>query len=261
MKFNGQIAVIVKDSFGCIHLYKKKSKAPADLNQYIDYIRLLEGKLKHRLIKSFVINQNEVKAQYIWSSYIWRNDLNAEISPNHQKYIKFLSENRKNIKFIGPYKSMRKKALHLCDRGHEWTIQPLKVKNGEICSQCKMKIKESEGSKIITEVLTSNKIEFVKEVSLTRFGYNRDLRLDFVICQNNYPLFAIEFNGIQHYKHLKSQYFGGYKGAKERILRDKIKREYCWEMGLPIVDIPYSDTKDQIQSTVLYFLSLFEILT
>lgn len=48
------------------------------------------------------------------------------------------------------------------------------------------------GAKFITNLLASKNIEFVKEVSLKSFSYDRDLRLDFLICQNKIPLFVIE---------------------------------------------------------------------
>jgi hypothetical protein len=257
MKFNGQIIYFVKDGCGCIHLYKKKSKAQAKLEQYMDYIQSLETKFGDKLIRSFVFNQEDNK--YIWGSSVWRTNLNKSISLHHQKHITYLEENRKEIMFIGPYKSMQTKGLHLCCYGHEWLISPNKVQNGETCPHCKKKYRESNGAKYITELLVANKIEFIKEVPLNRFNHEMDLRLDFVICQNNYPLFAIEFNGIQHYKPIKSDFFGGYKGFKERKKRDRIKREYCWSIGLPVVDIPYSETDEQIEETVLYFLRLFEL--
>lgn len=260
MKFNGKIIFFVKDSFGCIHFHKKKSKGPAKLEQYLKYIQLIEKEIGNRLIKSYIFSQEVKNGKYIWGSSVWRTDLDEKIYPNQQKYITFLAENRKDIKFIGPYKSMQTKGLHLCCHGHEWLIKPIKVKNGETCPRCKKMNRESNGEKYITELLVANNIEFIKEVSLTRFGHEQDLRLDFVICQNNFPLFAIEYNGVQHYKPIRSAFFGGYEATRERLARDRIKRSFCWKVGLPIVDIPYTETENQIEETVLYFLRLFELI-
>lgn len=260
INFRGKILFFARDHLNNIQLYKKQSKGVVTLEQYIEYIQLLEKQLGHRLIKSFVMNQDDKKRKYIWCSKVWRTDLNERISPNHQKYITFLEEKRKDVIFIGPYKSMRTRGLHLCNYGHEWLIQPIKVKNGETCPKCKKKFRESKGAKYITELLVQNEIEFIKEVSLTHFGHKDDLRLDFLICQNNHPLFVIEFNGIQHYKALKSKFFSGYKGWKERRLRDWKKRNHCWKIGLPVVDIPYTETEEQIQETIYYFLNLFELI-
>lgn len=122
------------------------------------------------------------------------------------------------------------------------------------------KIKESNGAKYITKILKDNRIEFIKEVSLKQFGSDRDLRLDFLICQNNFPLFAIEYNGIQHYRTLKTAYFGGHNGRIKRRANDRVKRNFCWNLGIPIIDIPYTENEEQIQETILYFLDLFELI-
>lgn len=260
LKFKGQIIFFVKDHFGCIHLYKKNAKAPASLEQYKEYIQSLEKELGNsNLVKLFIVNKEENNRKYIWSSNVWRAGLNENISPNHQKYITFLEENRKDLLFIGPYKSMRTKSLHLCSHGHEWRIQPSKVKDGETCSKCKKKIWESHGAKYITELLVAHGIEFIKEVPLSSFGHEQDLRLDFVVCKNNYPVFVIEFHGVQHYRPIRNAFFGGYEGFRKRKIRDKIKRDFCWEIGLPVIDIPYSDTEEQIDGTLHYFLCLFEL--
>lgn len=260
MKFEGKILFYVKDTYNCVHIYKKKSKGPAEIEKYQEYIDRLKEELKDKLVKAFIVKHEEGSNTYIRCTDTWRTDLKETISPNHQKYINFLSENREDIRFVGPYKAMRRKGLHLCSRGHEWVIEPIKVKRGETCSHCKKKVRESNGAKFITNLLASQKIEFIKEVSMKTFGCDRDFRLDFVICQNNFPLFVIEFNGIQHYKYMRSEYFGGFKGSRERMKRDRIKREFCWSLGLPVIDIPYTETEEQISNTVLYFLKLYELI-
>ncbi|EJR45089.1 hypothetical protein IIM_05051 [Bacillus cereus VD107] len=261
MVFRGKIILLVKDRYGCIHFYKKKSREPAELNQYIEYVQTLEERNDYNLIQSYVINKEDNSSKYIWCSHLLREEIDVKISANHQKYIEYLAMNRQDITFIGPYKSMKTKGLHLCFRGHEWRIAPNKVKkDGENCPNCKKKYKESNGAKLITELLIKHKITFTKELSLKTLGFEHDFRMDFVVCQNKYPLFVIEYNGIQHYKYMKSEYFGGFKGSRERMLRDKIKRNFCWGIGLPVIDIPYSETDEQIKETLLYFLNLYELI-
>lgn len=260
MEFRGLILLLVKDQFDCLHLYKKKSKAVASIEQYKDYINKLEDQLGNALVKSYIVNLDDDIHRYLWCSNVWRPELSDKISPNHQKYINFLTENRKDIKFIGPYKGMSKNGLHLCNRGHEWRTQPIKIKKGEVCLKCQKRLKRvSNGEELVSAILEKNKIEFIREVNMERLGYEYKLRLDFVVCQNKIPLFAIEYNGIQHYKYLRSKYFGGYQGARELRKRDKGKREFCWKIGLPVIDIPYSESEEQVEKTVLFFLELFEI--
>jgi hypothetical protein len=260
MQFKGQISYFIKDRYDCIFYHKKNSKARASLEQYLEHIQLLEKEWGAALIKSYIINHEDIDKKYIWCSNIWRTDLNQNISTNHQKYITHLFENYKELKFIGPYKSMRTKGLHLCRFGHEWLIPPIKVKHGEKCPKCKIKT-SSNGEKYISQILVDNNVEFLREVPLNRFGLEQTLRIDFLVCQNNFPLFVIEFNGVQHFRVIKSDYFGGYQEYRKRKQRDKIKRDYCWGIGLPVVDIPYSETDEQIEETVLYFLRLFELIS
>lgn len=40
----------------------------------------------------------------------------------------------------------------------------------------------------------------MKQVLTFGVPVEQEFRLNFLICQNNFPLFAIELNGIQHYK-------------------------------------------------------------
>ncbi|MGX5705874.1 DUF2726 domain-containing protein [Bacillus cereus] len=261
MVFRGKIILLVKDNYGCIHFYKKKSREPAELTQYKKYLQKLENKKDIQLIQSYVINKENGGSKYVWCSNIIRKEIDENISPNHQKYIDYLAKNRSDITFIGPYKSMRTKGVHVCFRGHEWKVAPIKIKkDGENCPTCSRSYKESYGAEFITHFLIKNDIVFIKELSLKKLGFEYDYRMDFVVCQGKYPLFVIEYNGIQHYKYMKSEYFGGFKGSRKRMLRDKIKRNFCWGIGLPVVDIPYSETNNQIEETIIYFLKLYELI-
>lgn len=258
--FKGQIIYFLKDKYGCIHMAKRNSKSAAKLEKYTDFVESLKKKWKSDFIKAYVVNLEEQHKPYVWSSNIWRKDLPSTIKGNHKIHNLFLEENRQDVIFIGPYKNKKTKGLHLCSNGHEWLEQPLKVRNGATCPKCKRKSKESKGVKYITKLLADKKVEFIKEVSLDRLGHDSKKRLDFLVCKNHYPLFAIEFNGIQHYKLIRNDFFGSYKGHKNRNTSDKIKREFCWSVGLPVIDIPYTETEEQIKETIYYFLDLFNAL-
>ena len=215
--------------------------------------------MKNKFIKAYVINFDTPQSTYVWSTSDHITKQSERISPNHQKYLNFLKKNRKDISFTGQYKAMRTKGMHLCSKGHEWFIQPIHVKRGATCPKCQKKIRDSHGAKFITKLLEKKRIEFVKEFNLKRFGTNRDLFLDFLVCKNHYPLFVIEFNGKQHYYPQRSAFFGGYSGHSERKKRDWIKRKECWSMGLPVIDIPYTESEEQIEYTINYFLEIYKI--
>lgn len=242
-----------------LKFFKKKSKNPATLETYIKYIEHLKEEYGEALAKVYIVKTEDV-IEYVWCSETWRDNLNKVISPNHQKYLDFLQEHRSDLTFIGPYRRKRSKDLHLCKFGHEWNAAPIDIMKGATCPYCARKNRESNGAKLITELLANRNIEFIKEVSLKRFSFDRDLRFDFLICKNNFPLFAIEYHGIQHYKNLKSKHFGGPRAFKDRKERDSAKKAIAEQNGLPILEIPYTFTDEQIEVEIHKYLKLFELV-
>lgn len=39
--------------------------------------------------------------------------------------------------------------------------------------------------------------------------------------------------------------------------RDKIKRVQSWKAGIPLIEIPYTEGENEIESTIEYFLGLY----
>ena len=63
---------------------------------------------------------------------------------------------------------------------------------------------------------------------------------DFAVFDDSGNLdFLIEYQGIQHYQ-AKSK-FGGSKGLYQQQYNDNLKRRFCMEHGITLVEIPYSD--------------------
>ena len=257
MKFHGCIIFITYERKR-LRVFKKKTQNPATLETYIKYIENIKAEYGDALAKVYIVKTAD-EVEYVWCSDNWRDYLSKVISPNHQKYLNFLQEQRTDLTFIGPYRSKRSKDFHLCKFGHEWKVAPIDIMKGATCPYCSRKNRESKGAKLITELLATRNIEFIKEVSLKRFSFDRDLRFDFLICKNNFPLFAIEYHGIQHYKNLKSKHFGGPTAFKDRKDRDNDKREVAEQNGLPLLEIPYKYTNEQIEVEVQKYLHLFEL--
>jgi hypothetical protein len=72
------------------------------------------------------------------------------------------------------------------------------------------------------------------------------LQLDIFIP--SYSL-AIEYNGIQHYYH--NSLFGDFK---EQQKRDEIKRQYCAQKNIHLIEIPYSWKYDRSRLLVFAFI-------
>ena len=62
------------------------------------------------------------------------------------------------------------------------------------------------------------------------------LKCDFFLPKHNV---VIEFNGIQHYE--LREHFGGEEGLNRTQNSDKLKRKFCIENQIKLLEIKYSD--------------------
>lgn len=99
------------------------------------------------------------------------------------------------------------------------------------CPSCK----ESKGEKIISEFLKENKIEFIRQKTFKNCKYKSLLFFDFYLPLSN---ICIEYDGRQHYESI--DFFGGEKGLKENVKRDKIKNKYCKNNNIKLIRIKYN---------------------
>ena len=120
-----------------------------------------------------------------------------------------------------------------CPEGHEWKAKIASRTEGKGCPFCA----SSKGEKAIKEHLESWKIEYISQYKFVDCRNVRPLPFDFVLFKDNKPLAAIEFQGRQHY--LVVEYFGGESGHKQVKMRDKIKKEYCSQNNIPLLEIKY----------------------
>ena len=99
----------------------------------------------------------------------------------------------------------------------------------------------SKGEYIIDQILTKKGIDFIKEYSFDdcRSNKNYKLRFDFAIFKENTLHCLIEYQGIQHYK--PNTEFDIHESLEERQSRDNIKRKYCLDNKIKLIEIPYTD--------------------
>lgn len=99
-------------------------------------------------------------------------------------------------------------------------------------------IGSSLGEAIIEETLDELGLSYKREVEfedqVTEKGGK--MRFDFGIYQKEKLLLLIEFQGEQHYNHMKDS-FGDY----QRTVTDPAKKIYCKEKNIPLVEIKFSD--------------------
>ena len=98
---------------------------------------------------------------------------------------------------------------------------------------------KSAGEAIIEVLLREADIEFKQQYTFEECVSNKNypLYFDFAIFKNNKLHCLIEFQGQQHYKEISS--FS--ETLADRIERDEIKRKYCKNNGISLIEIPYTD--------------------
>ena len=109
----------------------------------------------------------------------------------------------------------------------------LKRHNTESCGCI---LNRSKGETKIKALLEKHQIAYNREIKFdTLIGAGkRHLRFDFGIYNENQILYAIEFDGEQHFNQANA--FGG-KNLQEN---DKIKNEWCKANNIPLIRIPYT---------------------
>ena len=97
----------------------------------------------------------------------------------------------------------------------------------------------SHGEILIAKVLEQLNIEFIKEYSFKDLKSisGVKLRFDFFL-----PLYntIIEYQGRQHYEDVGGV-FGGKEKFKRQIMNDSLKRNYCKNKEIKLIEIPYTD--------------------
>lgn len=109
-------------------------------------------------------------------------------------------------------------------------------KNG--CPKCK----ESRGEIAIRGWLDFNNIKYISQKTYKDLYYKnkkRKLKFDFYLPDHNT---CIEFNGLQHYKSI--EYFGGEESFKDQKIRDAIKKEYCKNNRIGLLEIRYNQINE-----------------
>lgn len=108
------------------------------------------------------------------------------------------------------------------------------LKNEKVCPNCSP---VSKGNEKIEKYLIDNHIQYKREYSFSDCKYKYALRFDFAIFNNNKLICLIEFDGLQHFKPVKS--WGGLQALEENKKRDQIKNDYCIKNKINLLRIPY----------------------
>lgn len=154
-----------------------------------------------------------------------------------EEFERRMSESNPSVKIIGRYYNKNTEILCECKKcGNQWNPKPVCVLNmGHGCPKCKM----SRGEKMLKRILDEYGINYDTQHTFDDCVYEAKLKFDAFDLDNR---IAYEYQGQQHYYPVN---FGGcsdedaQKDFEVDQIRDNIKREYCKEHNIPLIEIPY----------------------
>ena len=115
-----------------------------------------------------------------------------------------------------------------------YDVSPSAFLCGNRCPTCN----NSRGEDAILKYLKEGNINHLPEYKIDDCRNERPLPFDFAIFDNNNTLKAlIEFEGIQHFEAV--EHFGGDEQLKYTQHNDNIKRQYCTDNNIKLLEIPY----------------------
>ena len=135
-----------------------------------------------------------------------------------------------------------------CDCGNLMETVSSRLKCGKTRScGCNNRSKYEEWTE---EILKEHNIEFYSEYRFTDCRNHYPLPFDFYLPKYN---ICIECQGQQHYEPYDR--FGGLEGFERRKQNDKIKREYCENHGIFLLEISYKlRSKQKIEKEIMNIL-------
>lgn len=128
----------------------------------------------------------------------------------------------------------------VCDCGREKITEVRYLNSGKVNScGCLFSVAQNK----MKEILEKNNIKYQEEYMLDDCRDVRRLPFDFAIFNENKLVLLVELQGQQHYypftfnsenKEIKNE------NLKDRIKKDNIKRQYCIDNNIPLLEIKYT---------------------
>jgi len=130
------------------------------------------------------------------------------------------------------YVTARKKVIIICPEHDEFEQTPNNHLRGDGCPTCN----ESKGEREIRLWIKENIITYIPQHRFNDCRNKNPLPFDFYLPDYNV---CIEYQGEQHFK--AKDCFGGEDGFNKIQKHDKIKRVYCINNNIPLLEIKYNE--------------------
>jgi hypothetical protein len=133
-----------------------------------------------------------------------------------------------------------------CGKSYETRIDHRAGKSKTGCPFCKL----SKGELEVKRCLENFKINYIPQYKFKDCRYKKLLPFDFYFKEYNT---CLEYLGQQHFYVI--DFFGGEKAFEEQKRRDKIKKDYCHNKEIKLIEIPYWEFND-IENILIKELNL-----
>lgn len=173
------------------------------------------------------------------------------------KYIEevnqWLKNNNKNFtctKYAGNVRELSIFHCNVCNK--EWKSNYNNIKNGNCCPHCS----SSKGELKISEVFDKYKINYIREIGFSECKNILPLPFDFGVYENGKLKFLCEYQGIQHYEPVDFASKGSEWAEKQFFInqkKDTLKKEFCKNNNIPLLEIPYWDFNN-IENIIVDFI-------
>lgn len=153
------------------------------------------------------------------------------------KVAQMIKEKQPNLELVGEYKNMRTKVHFKCTTcGYEGYSYPSHLIDlTASCTRCNGTV----GERKVAEWLDNNNHKYIMQYAFPDCKDVRPLRFDFYLPDMN---ICIEYQGEQHYMPIKFRK-KDYDTINEKFgmqkHRDDIKREYCLNNHIKLIEVPY----------------------
>ncbi len=149
--------------------------------------------------------------------------------------------NYDKVKYTGVYE----KIIIICPIHGEFK----QIANGHLRGAGCPKCNKSKGEKLISELLEKRNIKYNEQYKFHDCRNKAPLPFDFYLSELN---LCVEFQGEQHYRVM--EHWGG-KSAYERVvINDRIKKEYCENKSIRLLEIPHNLNAVEIEKLLFTFI-------
>lgn len=130
---------------------------------------------------------------------------------------------------------------HEC--GKTYMVAMHNFRKGRRCPHCNLSI----GEQLVINILQKNEIPYEGQKTFKDLRKINNLSYDFYLPEYNV---LVEYQGEQHFKPIK--HFGGQKSFEVQKEIDNIKRDYAYDNGYNLIEIPYTLREQEDISKYLF---------